>query len=356
MVRQGGAERVGTRPPALVAVAQRPAARCDRTQEDGMASLTLTMSADSPLLALLYDGTVRLKDVDLQIQQIAPQERHDRMAHNLEFDICEYSSINYLSGFDGGLQFTAIPTFPHRIFRHRDIWVSVASGIETPRQLTGGRVGIQSWANSAALWQRGALQQDFGVDLRTIDWVGNIPEEQKYDLPDWLRLRRRPRDTSLEDMLLAGELDCIMVPWPSRFPPEKQGQVRRLFPDYVAAEQQYFARHCAFPIMHLVVIKNDVLAEHPWVAQSAYEGIKRAMDTYVRQQRAANAPSPVWHDLCWSEQEDRLGLNPWESGVVENHPVLQTAVTYAYEQGVIARPMVPQELFQREGQPLVAAG
>jgi len=320
-----------------------------------MASLSLTMSADSPLLALLYDGTVQLENIDLRMQQIAPQERHDRMAHHLEFDICEYSSINYLSGFDGGLQFTAIPNFPHRIFRHRDIWVSEASGIDDPRQLTGRRIGIQSWANSAALWQRGALQQDFGVDLRTIDWVANIPEEQKYALPDWLRLRRRPPDTSLEDMLLAGELDCIMVPWPSRFPPEAKGQVRRLFRDYATAEQDYFARHAAFPIMHLVVIKNDVLAEHPWVAQSAYEGIKRAMDTYVRQQRAKHPPSPVWPELSWAEQEDRLGLNPWASGVGENHPVLQIALMYAYEQGIAARPMVPQELFQREGQPLVAA-
>jgi 4,5-dihydroxyphthalate decarboxylase len=321
-----------------------------------MASLSLTMSADSPFLALLYDGTVQLKDVDLQIQQIAPQERHDRMAHNLEFDICEYSSINYSSGFDGGLPFTAIPNFPSRTFRHRDIWVSEAAGIDEPGQLNGRRVGIQSWANSAALWQRGALQHDFGVDLSTIDWVANIPEEQKYELPDWLHLRRRPPDTSLEAMLLAGELDCIMVPWPSRFPPEAQGKVRRLFRDYVAAEQEYFARHGAFPIMHIVVIKNDVLAEHPWVAQSAYDGIKRAMDTYVLQQRAKHPPSPVWPQLSWAEQEDRLGLNPWESGVVENHAVLQTALLYAYEQGIVARPMAPQELFRREGQPLVTAG
>src|SRR5574342_938492 len=113
------------------------------------------MACDAPELALLTAGTVRLGDLDVEIQRVPPRERHKRMAESLAFDLCEISLVDYLNGFERGLPFTAIPTFPHRIFRHRDIWVSAAAGITEPKELSGKRVGIQSWTNSASVWQRG---------------------------------------------------------------------------------------------------------------------------------------------------------------------------------------------------------
>lgn len=319
-----------------------------------MARIPLSFAADSPLLAPLFDGTVQIEDVDLTIHKVEPQERHARMAHDLEFDVCEYSSINYMSGFHGGLAFTAIPVFPWRIFRHRDIWVSVESDIQEPGDLNHKRIGLQSWANSAALWQRGALSQDFGFEPESVDWVANIPEEQAYTPPDWLRLRQKPKGTTLEGLLLAGEIDAMMVPWPSRWRPEDMEHVRRLFPDYVAAEQAYYGQHSTFPIMHIVVIQNRVLDAHPGIAQRVYDGLARAMDQWVQQHRDANTESPVWPGLSWYEQEDRLGLNPWPSGLFWNQPTLQTAMGYALNQGILAQPLGVEEIFSRDGKPLVA--
>jgi 4,5-dihydroxyphthalate decarboxylase len=321
-----------------------------------MARVTLSMAYDAPTLAPLIDGSVRIPDVDLRIEQVQPEERHHRMLHELTYDVCEYSSINYLSDWHAGLPFTAIPVFPHRTFRHRDIWVSRAAGVAEPAQLNGKRIGLQSWANSAALWQRGALQHDYGLDLASVEWVANLPEGPGFHRPAWLRLTRRPEGRKIDELVAAGELEAMMVPWPARFTAEQAERVQRLFPDYVAVEQQYFERSGAFPIMHIVVVKNTVLSEHPWVAEPLFDGLRRAIDTYVERQRAANAPSPVWRGLSWAEQEQRLGPQPWPSGLEPNRAALTTVVTYALEQGVLARSLDVADLFRFEGHALAGVG
>ena len=321
-----------------------------------MARLSLVMACDAPTFGPLYDGAIQIGDVDLHVERLQAEERHHRMLHGLEFDVCEYSSVNYLSDFPTGLPFTAIPVFPHRVFRHRDIWVSRVTGVEEPGHLNGRRVGIQSWANSAALWQRGACQHDYGLDLASVEWVANLPEGPGFQAPAWLRLSRRSGGRTLDQMLAAGELDAMMVPWPGRFTPQEAERVRRLFPDYVAVEQQYFQRTGVFPIMHVVVIKNSVLGEHPWVAERVFEGLRRAIDAYVEIQRAANASSPIWRGLDWAEQECRLGANPWPCGLDANRATLDTAITYALEQGVLTQPVSPEALFQFEGRALAGVG
>jgi 4,5-dihydroxyphthalate decarboxylase len=242
--------------------------------------------------------------------------------------------------------------FPYRTFRHRDIWVSRASGVTDPQQLSGKRVGLQSWANSAALWQRGALQHDHAVDLGSVEWVTNLPEGPGFKRPEWLRFSRRPEGRTLDQMVAAGELDAMMVPWPARFTPEESERVQRLFPDYVTAEQAYFERTGAFPIMHIVVVKNSVLDEHPGIAERIFDGLRRAMETYVERGRAADAPSPIWRGLSWREQESRMGPNPWPSGLNANRATLQTVVTYAQEQGLLAEAPELEQLFQYQGRPL----
>jgi 4,5-dihydroxyphthalate decarboxylase len=321
-----------------------------------MARISLTMACDAPALAPLVDGSVTIPDLDLHIEEVQPEKRHHRMLHDLAFDVCEYSSINYLSDWHSGLPFTAIPVFPYRTFRHRDIWVSRASGVTTPDQLNGKRIGLQSWANSAALWQRGALQHDFSLDLGSVEWVANLPEGPGFQRPDWLRIARRPEDRTFEELLAAGDLDAMMVPWPERFTPEQAERVQRLFPNYVEVEQQYFERSGAFPIMHIVVVKNAVLSEHPQVAEQLYDGLHRAIDTYVERNRAANAPSVVWRGLTWAEQERRMGRQPWPSGLEPNRPTLEAVVAYAREQGLLTQPIEIADLFRFQGRALAGVG
>ena len=80
-------------------------------------------------------------------------------------------------------------------------------------------------------------------------------------------------------MLAAGELDALVTARaPSTFP----RAVNRLFPDYVEQEKAYYKRTKIFPIMHTVVIRRDVYAKNPWVAQALYKAFVKAKELAMR--------------------------------------------------------------------------
>ena len=306
------------------------------------------MACDAPELALLKEGTARFGEFDVQIQRVAPRQRHKRMAESLAFDICEFSLVDYLHGFQHGLQFMAIPSFPHRIFRHRDIWVNASSGIERPQDLRGRWIGIQSWTNSASVWQRGVLADDFGVDLSSIEWVAEIAgHDGPRGGPEWARIRPKDADRSLDQMLASGAIDALMLPRPPELSPEESARIRPLFTNAVAAEQEYRSRTGIFPIMHVMVIKNDLLRQQPAIANAVYRGVQSALDAFVERRRRSNASSVVWPNLTWSEQETWLGPRPWPAGVEANRKELDLLIHYAVQQGILSRSLAPAELFRR---------
>jgi 4,5-dihydroxyphthalate decarboxylase len=306
------------------------------------------MACDAPELALFKAGAVRFGDLEVEIQRIQPRERHKRMAESLAFDICEFSLVDYLNGVEHGLPFTAIAIFPHRIYRHRDIWVAGGAAVKEPKDLTGKRVGIQSWTNSASVWQRGLLAQDYGVDLSSIEWIAESAAHGGGG-PKWARIATKPRERSLDQMLAAGDIDALMLPRPPELTPVETARIRRLFPDFSTAEQEYRARTGIFPIMHVMVIKNDLLAARPEIAKIVSHGIQAALDTFMDRKRLSNGQSIVWPELNWPEQEKHLGPYPWPAGVEANRKELELLIGYCDEQGILTRRIPPEELFQAKG-------
>jgi 4,5-dihydroxyphthalate decarboxylase len=309
---------------------------------------TLIMACDAPELALLKAGAARLGDLEVEIQRVPPRERHKRMAESLAFDICEFSLVDYLNGVERGLPFTAIAIFPHRIFRHRDIWVAGGAAVKEPKDLTDKRVGIQSWTNSASVWQRGLLAQDYGVDLSSIEWITESAAHGAGG-PNWARVATKPRDRSLDQMLASGDIDALMLPRPPELTPAETARIRRLFPDFSTAEQEYRARTGIFPIMHVMVIKNDLLASRPEVAKIVSHGVQAALDTFMDRKRLSSGQSVIWPELNWPEQEKHLGPYPWPAGVEANRKELELLIGYCVEQGILSRRISPEELFQAKG-------
>ena len=198
---------------------------------------------------------------------------------------------------------------------------------------------------------RGLLAHEYGVALEGVQWLqGGVNEPGRVegiaiDLPPEISYTAVP-DRSLNDMLLAGDLDALI----SARPPAGFGAgIVRLI-DGPAAEQEHYRRTRVFPIMHVVAIRRDVYDAHPWVAANLYSAFEEAKRRSVRRLLDPNAsmvPLPQGHfAAAWAQ--DVFGEDLWPYGVEPNRPTLETFLEWAAEQGVTARNLAPEELFAAE--------
>src|SRR3982751_4186895 len=269
-----------------------------------MPKLSLTFACwEYDRMRALADGTVRADGIDLNYLTLPVEETFFRMMRGREFDASEMSLSSYSASLHSPKPpFIAIPVFPSRFFRHSCIFVAAKSGIRRPEDLKGKRVGVPEYQMTAPVWIRGILSDEYGVKVTDYEHLSGGEEEPgridklKIDLPPAIRVRPIAETQTLSRMIADGELDAMVTARaPSTFQ-TRPNDVKRLFPDYVAAEKDYYRRTKIFPIMHTVVIRRDVYEKHPWVAQSLYKALTaskaRAVEMYS--QTAAMAAMLPW--------------------------------------------------------------
>jgi 4,5-dihydroxyphthalate decarboxylase len=194
----------------------------------------------------LRTGVVRPEGIELVYVPVqSPPELFARMVSTECFDVSEMScSLYFIRKSRGDFPFVALPVFPSRMFRHGFVFVNRDSGIEHPKDLDGKRVGVPEYSQTAAVWIRGILQDEYGVDWRSCQWyTGGVNAIGRPDtLVEWPRLPlsiQRVFDRTLNDMLTAGELDALLG---ARIPKSlgRDPRVRRLFPNYREVEKDYY--------------------------------------------------------------------------------------------------------------------
>jgi hypothetical protein len=209
-------------------------------------------------LEAIRDGDVAVEGVELNCLTLkSGRDVFDRMVGGREFDVAELSASEYISLFGAGdCPFAAIPVFPSRVFRHGYIFVNTRAGIRTPKDLEGRRVGLPLYTQTAAIWARGHLQHQFGVDLATIRWVqGAVEKAGTHGSPHAppllapVRIEQNHGGEPLGELLARGEIDALIG---SRKPESfgRHPDVARLFPDYRARERDLYETTGIFPIMH----------------------------------------------------------------------------------------------------------
>jgi 4,5-dihydroxyphthalate decarboxylase len=307
----------------------------------------------------LRTGDVGVEGIDLNFLAIeAPREIFDRMGGRQEFDVAEFSSSEFISRLArGGCPFVALPVFPSRVFRHGYIYINRNSGIAKPQDLAGRRIGVPLYTMTAAVWIRGHLAHQYGVDLATIRWVeaatnegGRHGDPSAPALLKPARIEHDEKGRSLRDLLASGEIDAVA----SSQRPLPHPDIAPLFPDSRAVERAYYRATRIFPIMHLVVIRRDVYERHPWIANSLYKGFLEAKAKALARLRKTGAhPSMlpwVHHDV--EEINEVFGGDPYPYGIEPNRPTLEALVRYMAEQHFIPQPIPIAELFV----PIAAGG
>jgi 4,5-dihydroxyphthalate decarboxylase len=303
-------------------------------------------------MAALRTGEVTPEGIDLNYIAIdAPREIFDRMGSRQEFDVAEFSASEFISSFArGDCPLVALAVFPSRVFRHSHIHINRHCGIKVPKDLEHKRVGVALYTQTAAVWIRGHLAHEYGVDLTTIRWVeGAVEKSGRHGNPSAPPLlapvatERNSSGRSLSELIAAGEIDALagtrhLIPHPD---------VVCIFEDAKAVERAFYRRTRIFPIMHLIAIRRDRYERDRWIATSLYkafvEAKKRALLALHR--GGAHVSMLPWVQEAVQEMDELFAGDPWPYGIEANRPTLEALVTYMAEQHLIGHPLPIEHLF-----------
>jgi 4,5-dihydroxyphthalate decarboxylase len=322
-----------------------------------MTKISLTLaSGDYDRVRPLWDGSVTAEGLDLNVVLLPPEEIFFRMARYQDFDAAEMSMSSYLISKQRRTpRFVAVPAFPSRKFRHGDIYIRSDSRIKKPEDLRGGRIGVPEYQMTAFVWVRGILEDFYGVAATGVHWFSGGTEKPGREerlrivLPPSFQLTAIPNDTTLFDLLRRGEIDAVFTARvPSPFVRGEDWMVR-LFPKYKEVEKEYYRQSGIFPIMHTVVLREEVYERYPWAAQSLYKAYLQAKDLCF--ERHLNAPAlPVslpWFGEAMEETLGMMGRDFWPYGLELNRKTLEKMLEYMCKQGLLPEDYQPclEDLF-----------
>jgi len=313
-----------------------------------MSKLRLTVACgDYDIVRPLKDGEVEAEGLELIfLSEMGPRERHWRMGRNHEFDVCEENVGAYYMIRDQGERLAAIPVFLHRRFRHGFVFVNVAAGIREPRDLNGKVVGGTNFQPAANIWMRGILEENYGLDHRSITWLVDRSEDIAFAPPAGLRIEMKKSDRALSDMLADGDIPAMISPTLPR--PYVQGDKRiaRLFPNYKDVEIAYFKQTGIFPIMHVTTIKQEVVDKYPWVPINLVKAFEKSKQLAYKRLANPRMVPLAWVRTAVEEQEALLGRDPWSYGLTPaNRKNLETVQRYCHQQGLTKTVVPLDQLF-----------
>lgn len=330
-------------------------------KERKMPNLNLRFACGSyDRIEALKDGSVRPEGIDLDMAVFDdPRALFDRMTASDEFDVAEMSSAEHIAlTSTRSSPFIALPVFTSRVFRHSFICYNAASGIREPKDLEGKRIGVPLYSMSAAIWCRGLLRDDYGVDLAGVTWVegsmdraGTHGAPRRHSLAVPTRIETNSSPHSLSELLASGELDATLgALMPSNFGAD--ANIRRLFQNYRGAERDYYVRTGIHPIMHLIVVRRRVFETNPWIAASLYKAFERAKYLALQRMFFTGAPKsmlPFLHAEV-EETQSLFGPDPWPDGIEANRKTLDKLVEYMRADGLITRIPGLNEIFAEVGE------
>ena len=319
-----------------------------------MANLNLTLATgDYDHLRDFTSGEIRADGIDITHLKLHVLEIFHRMTNYREFDVSEMSMGRYVAlTAQDDPRFVAIPVFPSRVFRLSAFYVRSDGSVQRPEDLKGKRVGVPEWAQTATIYGRGWLSDYVGVDLKSITWIQAGQDEPgraepvSLDLPSGIKVQP-VRDRSLNEMLLAGDIDAMIVAAPPAAFREGNPKVKRLLDNPRAAEEKYWDDTGIFPIMHTVVMQRPIAEANPWAPLSLFKAFVKAKDNAL--ERASSFGGSIYplpmHGYFAAAAEKRLGKDFWPYGLEPNRRTLDAFLKFARDQGVCSRLLKPEELF-----------
>jgi 4,5-dihydroxyphthalate decarboxylase len=241
-----------------------------------------------------------------------PNTAFKRVVRDLEFDVSELALMTFLLAKAHGKPYRLLPAVMTARFQHSTLAYNPERGELSPGKLAGKKVGMRSYSVTTATWVRGILADDYGVDLDKVNWI-TFEDPHVAEFRDPPNATRMPAGKDVTQMLLAGEIDAAILAEPPR-----DGPLRTLIPDPVAAAAAWKAKNRAIQINHMVTVKDTVSDSQ---AQDIFALLKKSKE-------AAGNPE----------------MNPF--GVEENRRNLEVAIDCMVRQRMIPRRFTVEELLR----------
>lgn len=317
-----------------------------------MLELSLACQVTDRTRALL-DGKVVIEGCKINFMSGPAEAIFQRAFRHAEFDISELSlGTHLLTTAREESRYIGVPVFLSRSFRHSAIYVRTDRGIDSPQALKGCRIGVPDFQQTAGIWVRGMLGDEYGVDSRDVSWiVGGLEQAGRearvpYSVPEDIRIEPIGAEQTLSGMLDAGEIDAVIAPKPpSCF--GRNERVQRLFPDFRSDEEAWFGKTGLFPPMHMLGIRRTLVDQHPWLPVNVYAAFRKSRDLALAE-LAVTDTLRVMHPWITSEFErvkSVMGNDYWRYGVKENRADLDTLQRYAKSDGLIREEVPMERLF-----------
>lgn len=320
-----------------------------------MAKLSIKLACRrSERTAAILDGSVKPSNIDVCAVEMSDGQKLFSGMLNGEYDAAEFSLAELVHNIASNrTEILGIPIFPTRSFRHGFIFYNPHSGIKRPEDLNGKRIGFRQWVETASVWIRGILVDEYKVSPTGTSWYAvtmhhwEKNEEEAVNSSagfavHWLERVGKNAVQSAEAALVDGRIDALgMVPAPPRLATGDE-RIRRLFEPYRDVEVAYFKKTRIFPIMHVLVTRSSLVERYPDLPKMLFE-------LFVDSKRTEDRTSPglplVWQDYYSAEERKLFNCDAWTYGLDPNLHVLDKFLMYCHSQGISDRQLVAKDLF-----------
>jgi 4,5-dihydroxyphthalate decarboxylase len=310
--------------------------------------------ADYPHTRAVLSGRIPIEGVAANFIKVEPQiAAYRRMVRSVEFDVCELAPTTYIMARALGAPFVALPIFVARGFHHGGLLVRPDADIRIPKDLEGKKVGVRAYSVTTAMWTRGILIDEYGLDSAKVTWVVDDEEHvQELRLPS--NVVHAPEETSLVEMMAKGEISAGFAGnaglgragkptegWDAqKIPPADYPD---LFPNAKALEAAWHKKTGIYPMHGTVVVKESVLKTHPWVAQSLFKAYSVAKAEWLADLPSGTAVAAT--DQKYRDLMSIVGSDPLPYGIAPNKATIEALERYAFKQRLTLRRMTIPELF-----------
>jgi 4,5-dihydroxyphthalate decarboxylase len=345
---------------ALGGVGHAEAAAETRTRQ-----LSLAMAGYRfPRTEALFTGKVKIDGCESSFDEAGIGDINSNLFGGKQsWDVTEIGLHPFMLAYanEGFRDYSLLPIFPLRTFRHKSIFIRTDRGIRKPEDLRGKSIATPGYSSTSLTWIRGILQDEYGVKPEEIEWVysrkdssaeisGKVSAQENV-LPDGISIRPGPVGVDESDLLENGEVDALFHAVTPRVFVQGHDKVARLFPDSRAVEQAYFRRTGIFPIMHAVAVRRPLLDDNPWLARAIFDAYSQAKSAAYRQMNVRGWVDDMlpWYGQELEQTRDVMGGNFYSYGLGPNKQALETLFRYSHEQGLSSKRLTVGMLFHPSG-------